>query len=147
MVATFCGGDTGGSIEGFKGDTVVFATAGPAGFSGGDTGGSIEGFKGDTVVFATAGPAGFSGLTTAAFTVDWAGDGNAVNGGGGRSRVATDIRTALSRGVGGVTVSGLGADGRSVGRTCTNSARASDNESPIETMSVRRPIVLSYRGC
>ena len=119
-------------------------------FCGGDTGGSVEGFKGDTVVFAIAGPAGFSGLTTAAFTVDWAGDGNAVNGGGGgggRSRVATDIRTALSRGVGGVTVWGLGADGRSVGRRCTNSARASANESPIETMFVRRPIVLSYRGC
>ena len=123
-------------------------------FCSGDTGGSIEGFKGDTVVFATAGPAGFSGLTTATFTVDWAGDGNAVNGGGGgggggsgRSRVATGIRTALSRGVGGVTVSGLGVDGRSVGRTCTNNARASDNESPIETISVRRPIVLSYRGC
>ncbi|MEC7648588.1 MAG: hypothetical protein VX900_09620, partial [Pseudomonadota bacterium] len=86
-------------------------------FGSGDTGGSIEGFKGDTVVFATAGLAGFSGLTTAAFNVDWAGDGNAVNGGGGggsgRSRSATDIRTALSRGVGGVTVSGLGADGRS----------------------------------
>ena len=119
-------------------------------FCSGDTGGSIEGFKGDTVVFATAGPAGFSGLTTATFTVDWAGDGNAVNGGGGgggRSRVATDIRTALSRGVGGGTVSDLGADGRSVGRRCTNNARASDNESPIETMSVRRPIVLIYRGC
>ena len=122
-------------------------------FCGGDTGGSIEGFKGDTVVFAIAGPAGFSGLTTAVFTVDWAGDRNAVNGGGGggggggRSRAATDIRTALSRGVGGVTVSGLGADGRSVGRKCTNNARASDNESPIETISFRRPIVLSYRGC
>ena len=118
-------------------------------FCGGDTGGSVEGFKGDTVVFAIAGPAGFSGLTTAAFTVDWAGDGNAVNGGGGggRSRVAIDIRTALSTGVEVVTVSGLGADGRWVGRTCTNNARASDNESPIETTSVRRPIVLSYRGC
>ena len=119
-------------------------------FCGSDTGGAIEGFKGDTVVFASAGPAGFNGLTTAAFTVDWAGDGNAVNGGGGgggRSRVATDSRTALSRGVGGVTVWGLGADRRSVGRTCTNSARASANESPIETMFVRRPIVLSYRGC